>query len=454
MVQSSRNDGWCLVDRGRLSDCGGGEGMLRVCEEPGGDANVMVWHLPDGGVRRFLLCAEDLTLRAHFAPFEPLHQFVGILLGARPRGVVVEVLSGVSAELARIALALGFPVTLQWPAMQRVARDVSSLRWLQGLLSAATRCLPPADATDEAALRALMPDLPACVPADENAVEAEALAPAAGGAHGAGFGYEAYAFGNRDHNLLLAMQARYAVHFDGCERVLDLGCGTGVFLEVLARQGLAATGVERNAMSVRFARSLGHTVVEDDALAFLATQEAAWDGVYCSHFIEHLPVEAAELLLRRTAAALRPGGVAVFVFPDPESIRSQLLGFWRDPEHVRFYHPDLVTVMAAACGLELAHDGQRVPGRRVVSFELEPPLPPHAAPAPHGWLHRGLARLGLATRDALQAERARVDALEHAVRRLWEVNQTWAWDDNALLCFRKPMSTAHGAVDRTETGLD
>ncbi len=133
----------------------------------------------------------------------------------------------------------------------------------------------------------------------------------------AGFGYEAYAFGNRDHNLLLAMQARYAAHFGGCERVLDLGCGTGVFLEVLARQGLAATGVERNPMSVRFARSLGHTVVEADALAFLATQEAAWDGVYCSHFIEHLPVDAAELLLRRTAAALRPGGVAVFVFPIP-----------------------------------------------------------------------------------------------------------------------------------------
>lgn len=427
--------------------------MLRVCEEPGGDANVMVWHLPDGGLRRFMLGAEDLTLRAHFAPFEPLREFVGLLLGLKPRGVVVEALSGVSAELARVALALGFPVTLRWPAAHRVARDASSLRWLQGLLRAATRCLPPADAADETALRTLLPGLPACVPADQGADGAAPPAPAVG-LQIAGFGYEAYAFGNRDHNLLLAMQARYAAHFGGCERVLDLGCGTGVFLEVLARQGLAATGVERNPMSVRFARSLGHTVVEADALAFLATQEAAWDGVYCSHFIEHLPVDAAELLLRRTAAALRPGGVAVFVFPDPESIRSQLLGFWRDPEHVRFYHPDLVTVMAAACGLALAHDGQRVPGRRVVSFELEPPLPPPAAPAPHGWLHRGLARLGLATRDALQAERARVDALEHAVRRLWEVNQTWAWDDNALLCFRKPMVTADGAVACTGTESD
>jgi hypothetical protein len=51
--------------------------------------------------------------------------------------------------------------------------------------------------------------------------------------------------------------------------------------------------------------------------------------------------------------AVEPGGTVVLVFPDPESIRSQLLGFWRDPEHVRFYHPDLIELMARAHGLGL-----------------------------------------------------------------------------------------------------
>ncbi len=32
----------------------------------------------------------------------------------------------------------------------------------------------------------------------------------------------------------------------------------------------------------------------------------------------------------------------------------------------------------------------------------------------------------------------RVDELEGAVRSLWAVNQTWAWDDNAVLRLRKP----------------
>ena len=223
------------------------------------------------------------------------------------------------------------------------------------------------------------------------------------------------------------------------EQVLDVGCGTGVFLEVLARHGLAAAGVERNEVSARYARSLGHTVIGEDALDYLATQRGAWDGIYCSHFIEHLPVDAAERLISETAAALRPGGVAVFVFPDPESIRSQLLGFWRDPEHVRFYHPELVATMAEVHGLEVEYDNQSTPGRRIVPFSLEPPLPEATEGEPDGggWWSRSLRRLGIAPMAELQRARARSDTLELAVRRLWEVNQTWAWDDNAVLRFRK-----------------
>jgi O-antigen chain-terminating methyltransferase len=31
----------------------------------------------------------------------------------------------------------------------------------------------------------------------------------------------------------------------------------------------------------------------------------------------------------------------------------------------------------------------------------------------------------------------RLLSLESATKRLWEVNQTWAWDDNAVMVFRK-----------------
>lgn len=378
---------------------------------------------------RFGLEAEWLELGQRFAPFPLVKAFVTALLSAPPARVVVDALSGATLDLARLAAALGFEVAVRLPAAGRFREtDEVAMRWLDGLLRSVSCLIPPAVAEDEKLLRERLPALPPC------SIE--------GGGGGmqratAGFGYEAYAFGGRDHELLYAMQAGFVDHFRACSRVLDVGCGTGIFLEALARRGVAAEGVERNRVSARFARSLGHVVHDEDALAFLASTGAQWDGVYCSHFIEHLPIEAADVLVASVAAALKPGGVAVFVFPDPESIRSQLLGFWRDPEHVRFYHPELVATMAEVHGLQLEFDSQRVDGRRVVPFAMEPPQAIERSATDRSWWARVLSRLGIASAAELHREREHGDALASAVRRLWEVNQTWAWDDNAVLRFRK-----------------
>jgi O-antigen chain-terminating methyltransferase len=199
--------------------------------------------------------------------------------------------------------------------------------------------------------------------------------------------------------------------------------------------------VERNPAAVRYACGLGHEVVESDALAFLQGSRECFDGIYCSHFVEHLPVEALGNLVRYLADALRPGGVLLLVFPDPESIRSQLLGFWRDPEHVRFYHPDLVELMCRAAGLQPEFHSQHRPGRRVISFPEQRP-----APSPEefretsggGLWGRLLAGLGLARQARLRALEQRLVALDRDLDTLWTVNQTWAWDDNAVLRLRKP----------------
>ena len=380
--------------------------------------------LPD----RFVLGADWRPIRARFAPFAAVRALVEYLLNAQPRRVLVDALSGASLELARLAAALGFPVALRLPSFARLdTDDPAAMRWLNGLLTAGPALLPAPSPADEAALRRHLPGLPS--PVDTWPPPAERPAGSAR------FGYEAYALGRRDHGLLFEMQRPFAAHFDGCDKVLDVGCGTGVFLDVLARRGIAGVGVERNPMSVRFARSLGQTVIEQDALEFLELTDQSFDGVYCSHFIEHLPVDAAERLLAGVARVLAANGLAVFVFPDPESIRSQLLGFWRDPEHVRFYHPELVELLGGMHGLRLVASSLDAPGRQVVPFQLQPPLVQRAAAA--GRWSRVLRRLGIAGAGELAVERARADALEAALRRLWSVNQTWAWDDNAVLCFRK-----------------
>jgi SAM-dependent methyltransferase len=383
--------------------------------------------LAGDGVTRYRAGSEWRPVRARYAPFALASDFVGRLLAERPAAVIFDELSGLTLELARLADALGFAVTLRDPAPDRIdADDAIAQRWLRGLQSQVHERLPARD--DGQAL-------------DRHLSGPDAVGDAAGAPPVMSApGYEAYALGRRDHALLSEMQQGFARRFDGCARVLDVGCGTGVFLDILARRGIGAVGVERNAVSARYARSLGLGVLGEDALSYLGDTSDRFDGVYCSHFVEHLPVDAAERLVAGIARVLDPGGIAVFVFPDPESIRSQLLGFWRDPEHVRFYHPELVELFASAAGLELVDSSLDTPGRRVVPFTLQPPLPEPDADGHNtrlGPWQRALQWLGIAHTAELAAERARGDALELAVRRLWDVNQTWAWDDNAVLCFRK-----------------
>ena len=92
-------------------------------------------------------------------------------------------------------------------------------------------------------------------------------------------------------------------------------------------------------------------------------------------------------------------------------------------------------MLARTHGLALEFNSQRSPGRKVVGFPLAPPEAP-AEPAPGPW-SRWLARLGIASQHALQAERVQRQHMETWVRQLWDVNQTWAWDDNVVLRFRK-----------------
>jgi len=378
-------------------------------------------------------------LRAQFGPFRLIQSFVNAVLAHQPSRIVVQDLSGASADLARISAALGIETVLAIPDASLLEPiDAVAQRWTLGLLS----CVSYVVSTDPNLSDVLYRNYPQAqltqydLLPPEPIIQREALE---------AFGYESYAFGMRDHALLTAMQQGLAEHFSGCQNVLDVGCGTGVFLECLQRANISAMGVERNAQSARFAKSLGLKVQVQDALDFLAEQHGTFDGVYCSHFVEHLPFEAVDQLVKRVAQALQPDGKAIFVFPDPESIRSQLLGFWRDPEHVRFYHPDILSVLGRAHGLSLTYNSQNIPGRSIGPFSLTPPPPSQdeSASNPQGFRlwRQMLKRLGVVHVSELHRERRLRLHLQENLEQLWAVNQTWAWEDNATLVFRK---TSHG----------
>jgi SAM-dependent methyltransferase len=129
--------------------------------------------------------------------------------------------------------------------------------------------------------------------------------------------------------------------------VLDLGCGRGEFLEVAARRGLPAYGVDTDPDAVAVCVELGLDARQEDLLDHLrSVTPVSLGGVFCSQVVEHLPPEVLPDLMEEVARALAPGGVAVIETPNPASFATHVHSFWRDPTHVRPV-PDVALAFAA-----------------------------------------------------------------------------------------------------------
>jgi O-antigen chain-terminating methyltransferase len=78
----------------------------------------------------------------------------------------------------------------------------------------------------------------------------------------------------------------YVPFFKGCQRVLDVACGRGEFLDVLRDAQIPGEGVDNDRGMVEAARSAGNRVEMGDAFSFLETHHASFDGIFSAHFIE------------------------------------------------------------------------------------------------------------------------------------------------------------------------
>jgi SAM-dependent methyltransferase len=135
--------------------------------------------------------------------------------------------------------------------------------------------------------------------------------------------------------------------------VLDLGCGRGEMLALLAAAGTEAKGVDGSAGMVVHCRGRGLTVEEGDLFAALAAVEEGSLGAVASfHVVEHLPPESLDPLVRLAWRALRPGGALVLETPNPLSLVVAARNFWLDPTHRRPVHPDALRLCFELAGFD------------------------------------------------------------------------------------------------------
>ena len=157
---------------------------------------------------------------------------------------------------------------------------------------------------------------------------------------------------------LAKAQASYLSYFEPLSSllkpagpILDLGCGRGEWLSLLANQGWQVLGVDSSELVVDVARENGLEVQLGDLLTVLEAQPAnSLAAVTAFQVIEHLPFETIVALVHAAFRALLPGGILLLETPNPENIQVAAYSFWMDPTHKKPIPPPLIMDLSYHAG--------------------------------------------------------------------------------------------------------
>lgn len=139
-------------------------------------------------------------------------------------------------------------------------------------------------------------------------------------------------------------QQTYLEEFRNCQRILDVGCGRGEFLQVLKDAGVSARGIDSSEELVRICRSKGLEAERADLFSHLAgLPEASLDGIFCAQVIEHLPPHRVPEFVQLAARVLKPNGLLAIETPNPECLAIFCIHFYLDPTHTRPIPPALLS---------------------------------------------------------------------------------------------------------------
>lgn len=139
-------------------------------------------------------------------------------------------------------------------------------------------------------------------------------------------------------------------------QAIDIGCGRGEWLQLLAEQHFDAVGVDMNATMVAYCREQQLVAVQQDALQYLALQaDDSLALISGFHIIEHLPFAVLYGIVEQAARVLAKGGMVIFETPNPENVLVGSHTFYHDFSHRNPVTPSAISFLFRYHGFSDIH---------------------------------------------------------------------------------------------------
>lgn len=126
-------------------------------------------------------------------------------------------------------------------------------------------------------------------------------------------------------------------HLSGYSRILDVGCGAGLFLYYAPER---IYGIDINPHNVNLCKSKGLQASVGNALS-IDFPDNAFDAVHSSHVMHIFSPENAMKYIKEMCRVCKPGGKVIV------SLKNDHRYFWQNPENSRPYPPSVFYSMSS-----------------------------------------------------------------------------------------------------------
>lgn len=136
--------------------------------------------------------------------------------------------------------------------------------------------------------------------------------------------------------------------------ILDIGCGTGLLVELSQSWGISAVGVEGSPEAVELAGARKPTLPIEHCLASqrLRFHDESFDNIVMNQVIEHLSDDVQSNVLNEANRVLKVGGV-IFIYSPSKSNKEEVE---KDPTHCNPLLPSSLQWKLKHCGFDVFNE--------------------------------------------------------------------------------------------------